>query len=340
MNPFATGSSGMLSNLIAGMMESGGGGGDGDMWKGRAIAFVEALMKVLVAMRDAGHILLDANAIRNYFWLDRIEAMAEDRTFIRDGQYAISLEGMPSVILEPITNYLSTLPGYNKERKGKQVSQVFEQHGYITMQLTRVFTSLADTYGHILRTKLAEVDLKDVVLNRRILVVLLPALEKSPDELSNLGKVIISSLKSMMAAGLGDAVEGKLSGFDFEKNPPTQTHHFFVCWMNMVTMRLKGLRLCQRRPVHWVSQLSSLVRIYQPSKTSKEEAASIGANTNIKICMKLEDPTDTWDFFKTAGEAYVTTVDSFNAGEEIWLVAIWILSLQKQKKDQESIYWI
>jgi len=50
-------------------------------------------------------------------------------------------------------------------------------------------------------------------------------------------------------------------------------------------------------------------------KASKEEAASIGANTNIKICMKLEDPTDTWDFFlKTAGEAYVTTVDSFNAG--------------------------
>ena len=31
------------------------------MWKGRAIVFVEALMKVLVYMRDQGHILLDAN---------------------------------------------------------------------------------------------------------------------------------------------------------------------------------------------------------------------------------------------------------------------------------------
>src|SRR4029077_20435048 len=47
-------------------------------------------------------------------------------------------------------------------------------------------------------------------------------------------------------------------------------------------------------------------------KASKEEAASIGANTNIKICMKLEDPTETWEFFtKTAGEADVTKVDSF-----------------------------
>lgn len=314
MNPFATGSSGMLSNLIAGMMESGGSGGDGDMWKGRAIAFVEALMKVLVAMRDAGHILLDANTIRNYFGLDRIEAMAEDRTFIRDGQYAISLEGMPSVILEPITNYLSTLPGYNKERKGKQVSQVFEQHGYITMQLTRVFTSLADTYGHILRTKLAEVDLKDVVLNRRLMVVLLPALEKSPDELSNLGKVIISSLKSMMAAGLGDAVEGSYQDLILRK--PTNAETPFLCILDEYGYyAVKGFAVV---PAQARSLGFSVVFAGQDlpafQKASKEEAASIGANTNIKICMKLEDPTDTWDFFmKTAGEAYVTTVDSFSA---------------------------
>ena len=67
LNPFSTGSSGMLANLVTGMMDSSSSGGDGDMWKGRAIAFVEALLKVLVAMRDGGYILLDANTIRNYF---------------------------------------------------------------------------------------------------------------------------------------------------------------------------------------------------------------------------------------------------------------------------------
>ena len=52
-------------------------------------------------------------------------------------------------------------------------------------------------------------------------------------------------------------------------------------------------------------------------KASKEEAASIGANTNIKICMKLEDPMETWEFFnKTAGEAYVTKVDSFQTNDK------------------------
>jgi len=49
-------------------------------------------------------------------------------------------------------------------------------------------------------------------------------------------------------------------------------------------------------------------------KTSKEEAASIGANTNIKICMKLEDPEITWEFFlKSAGESYVSHVTGFES---------------------------
>lgn len=314
MNPFNAGSSGMLTNLIVSMMDSGSSSGDGDMWKGRAIAFVEALMKVLVAMRDAGHVLLDANSIRNYFSLERLEAMVCDKVFIRDGTYPISMENMPPIILEPITNYVVNLPGYVKERRGKQVSQVFEQHGYITMQLTRIFSSLADTYGHIIRTKLAEVELKDVVLNRRILVVLLPALEKSPEELSNLGKVIIATLKTMMASGLGDAVEGKYH--DLINRKPTNASTPFLCVLDEYGYyAVKGFAVV---PAQARSLGFSVIFAGQDlpafQKASKEEAASIGANCNIKICMKLEDPTETWDFFmKGAGESYVAQVESFQS---------------------------
>jgi len=312
INPFSSGSSSMLSQLVVSMMDSSSASSDGDMWKGRAIAFIEALMKLLVAMRDAGNILLDANTIRNYFHLNRLEAMVMDKAFIRDGQDTISLEGLPETVMEPIKNYLLTLPGYNGEKKGKQVSQVLEQHGFITMQLTRVFTSLADTYGHIMRTKLAEVDLKDVVLNRRILVVLLPALEKAPDELSNLGKVIIASLKAMMAAGLGEDVEGSYA--DLIESKPTNAKTPFLCILDEYGYyAVKGFAVV---PAQARSLGFSVIFAGQDlpafQKASKEEAASIGANTNIKICMKLEDPIDTWDFFmKSAGESYVTHVDSF-----------------------------
>src|SRR3989339_319188 len=312
MNPFAFGSSSMLSQLIISLMEESSKSSDSDMWKGRAISFVEALMKVLVAMRDAGHILIDANTIRNYFHLPRLEAMVLDNTFIRDGQESINMSFLPDTIREPIKNYVLNLPGFNADKKGKQVSQVFEQHGYITMQLTRVFTSLADTYGHIMRTKLAEVDLKDVVLNRRILAVLLPALEKSPVELANLGKVIVASLRVMMAAGLGDAVEGEYA--DLVSSKPTNAATPYLCILDEYGYyAVEGFAVvpAQARSLGF-SVVFSGQDLPAFQKASKEEAASIGANTNIKICMKLEDPMETWEFFmKTAGESYVTHVGGF-----------------------------
>lgn len=312
MNPFCTGSSSMLSQLVISLMDSGGQSSDGDMWKGRAMVFVEALMKILVYMRDQGKILLDANTIRNYFDLTRLEAIGLDKMFIRDTQEPVSLADTPDLVLEPIMNYLTTLPGFDKSKKGKQSSQVFEQHGFITMQLTKVFGSLADTYGHIIRTNLAEVDLKDVVLNRRILVVLLPALEKSPDELANLGKVIIASLKAMMAAGLGESVEGTYKEVITRK--PTNAPTPYMCILDEYGYyAVKGFAVV---PAQARSLGFSVIFAGQDlpafQKASKEEAASIGANTNIKICMKLEDPMETWEFFqKTAGESYVTKVDSF-----------------------------
>jgi intracellular multiplication protein IcmO len=302
---------------VVSLMSSGKGGqSNDDMWKGRAISFVESLMKVLVAMRDAGYLLLDANTIRNYFHLTKLETIVLDKAFPRDGMESVSLEHFPPEVLEPLANYVLNLPGFRKESKGKQVSQVFEQHGYITMQLGRIFTSLADTYGHILRIRLPEVDLSDVVLNRRILVVLLPALEKSPEELANLGKIIIATLKSMMASGLGDSVEGEWK--DLIERKPTNAETPYLCVLDEYGYyAVEGFAVV---PAQARSLGFSVIFAGQDlpafQKASKEEAASIGANTNIKVCMKLEDPVETWDFFmKTAGESYVTHVDSFQVDQ-------------------------
>ncbi|MBS0286303.1 MAG: TraM recognition domain-containing protein [Proteobacteria bacterium] len=317
MNPFANGSSSMLTQLVVSLMDSGGGGGDGDMWKGRAISFVEALMKILVGMRDEGHILIDANVIRSYFMLEKLEQIVVDRRFPINDRESVPLDAMNTAFLDPLDNYIYNLPGYNKSKKGNQAGEVREQHGFITMQLGRVFSSLADTYSHIVRTNLAEVDLKDVVLNRRILVVLLPALEKSPEELSNLGKIIIASLKAMMAAGLGDEVEGDYRDVILRK--PTNSPTPYVCIMDEYGYyAVPGFAVvpAQARSLGF-SAIFAGQDLPAFQKASKEEAASIGANCNIKICMKMEDPTDTWEFFnKTAGETYATSVSGFqvNAG--------------------------
>jgi intracellular multiplication protein IcmO len=313
MNPFSHGSSSMLSQLVVSLMDSGSGDQSGDMWKGRAINFVESLMKILTVMRDAGHILLDANTIRDYFILEKLESIVVDKLFpLGENNFKVPINDLPQVVLDPLKNYVLNLPGYNPKNKYNQSGEVREQHGFITMQLTRVFGSLADTYGHIIRTNLAEVDLKDVVLNRRVLVVLLPALEKSPEELANLGKVIIASLKAMMAAGLGDKVEGDYRDVILSK--PTTSPSPYVCIMDEYGYyAVKGFAVvpAQARSLGF-SAIFAGQDLPAFQKASKEEAASIGANCNIKICMKLEDPMETWDFFnKTAGETYVTNVSGF-----------------------------
>jgi len=312
MNPFALGSSSMAAQLIINLMPSSSASPDGDMWKGRAISFVESLMKVLVYMRDRGDLLLDANTIRNYFALHKLETIIIDKRFPLEGDRTVSIEEAPEIVTQPLANYLDNLPGFDKNRKGKQASEVLEQHGFITMQLTRTFTSLADTYGHILRVNLPEVDFKDVVLNRRILVVLLPALEKAPEELANLGKIIVGTLKAMMAQGLGEELEGTYQQVILRK--PTTALTPFMCILDEYGYyAVQGFAVV---PAQARSLGFSVIFAGQDypafQKASKEEAASIGANTNIKICMKLEDPAETWDFFqKTAGEAYVTHTSGF-----------------------------
>jgi intracellular multiplication protein IcmO len=299
MNPFANGSSGMLSNLVISLMDSAtAGDSNADMWKGRAMNFVESLMKILTYMRDKGAILLDANIIL-------------DKKF-PSGDMEYDIADLPPLVTDPIRNYVINLPGYNPKNRGRQAGEVLEQHGFITMQLTRIFGSLADSYAHILRTNLAEVDLKDVVLNRRILLALLPALEKSPDELSNLGKIIIASLKVMMAAGLGDSVEGDYRDVVLRK--PTNSPSPYMCIMDEYGYyAVKGFAVvpAQARSLGF-SAIFAGQDLPAFQKAGKEEAASIGANCNIKICMKLEDPQETWEFFnKVAGETYVTNVQSF-----------------------------
>ncbi|MBK2124406.1 type IV secretory system conjugative DNA transfer family protein, partial [Fangia hongkongensis] len=319
LNPFSIGSSSMLSQLIVSMMQSSSqGGGDGDMWKGRAISFVEALMRILVYLRDQGYLLLEANTIRRYFVLDVLEDLLADNKVLDHNNSVVSLhEKLPIDVVDPMYNYLATLPGYQQKNVGKQSDKTYEQHGYITMQLTRIFGSLADVYAHIMRTNLADVDFTDVILNKRILVVLLPALEKSPDELSNLGKLIIASLKAMLAAGLGSRIQGDYS--EVIESKPSNSDTPFLCILDEYGYyAVEGFAVV---PAQARSLGFSVVFAGQDipafQKASKEEAASIFANTNIKLCMKLEDPTETWDFFnKTAGEAYVSTVRAYNMGQD------------------------
>lgn len=291
LNPFTTGSAAGLTELLVGLMDEAGG--DGAMWKGRAISLISAIMLALVWMRDHAGLLLDVDQIREHLVLDNIQTLSKRRDLPNNAKKAISA-------------YLKSLPGY-VEGAPKQSETVTDQHGYLQMQFTRILGSLSETYGHIFRTNLGEVDFFDVVLNRRILVVLLPAMEKSTDELANLGKIIVGCLKQMMATGLGDVLEGDYS--DVIERKPTASPSPYMCILDeygYYVVKGASVMPAQARSLGFCMVFAGQDYPAFKKNNNAEEAVSTIGNCNIKIFMKLEDPTETFDLAeKSIGKANI-----------------------------------
>ncbi len=311
MNPFSSGSASYLTNMLVSLMPEAEG--DNAMWKERAVSLISSLMPVLTWKRDHQDMPLSVSTIREYLSLNKIIALSRD-------------EAIPQHLRSSLNGYLDTLPGFvpnafDDEGREKPMgpdqpmvdtTTCRQQHGYLSMQFTRALQSLGDDYGYIFDTQAADVDMVDVVLNRRILVVLIPALEKSGDEIANLGKIVAATLKGMMGSTLGAAVEGDSA--KVIENKPTHSATPFVTIFDEVgyyTAQGMAVMAAQARSLGFCLVFSGQ-DLPAMRKRVREEANSITANCNIKIFGKLEDPTDTKDFFdKTVGSAFVTEVQGF-----------------------------
>lgn len=189
---------------------------------------------------------------------------------------------------------------------------VRQQHGFLTMQFTRALQSLGDDYGYIFDAMAADVDMVDLVLNRRVLITLIPALEKSGDETANLGKIIAASIKGMMGTTLGATLEG-----DSKKvieNKPTHSATPFMTVFDEVgyyTAQGMAVMAAQARSLGF-SLVFAAQDLQAMEKRVKEEAKSITANCNIKIFGKLQDPTQTREYFENhIGSDYIAKVSGF-----------------------------
>ncbi len=297
MNPFSNGSASYLTNMVTSLMPDAGG--DNAMWKERAVALLGALMPALTWKRDKGGLLMDVGVLREYIELPAIIRLSRDAD-------------LPERIIRGLQGYLNTLPGYadaafddegnerapSPDQPVQDMQVARQQHGYLSMQFTRSLQSLADEYGYIFKAQLADIDVLDVVLNRRILVALIPALEKSGDEAANLGKIIAASLKGMMGATLGNTVEGSWENAIGSKQMRSASSFMTVFdEVGYYTAPGMAVMAAQARSLGF-SLIFAAQDLPSMEKRVKQEAQSILGNCNLKIFGKLEDPTDTKDFFQ------------------------------------------
>lgn len=304
VNPFSSGTDDSLTELVNSLLS-----GKEDIWKSRAQSFVSLLMRVLVYLRDKGELQLNADVIREHFELQTLIDLANRRDIPKDKHDGLVnyLINLPSCIYKANADGTYTINDSNNQ--GEKVS---EQHGYITMQFQETFGLFCDSYAHMMRTQNAEIDFYDVVVNRRILVVLLPSLEKAPSSTRNLGRIIISSIKQMMSVTLGSMVEGDVDEV-IESKPTNAPSPYLTIFDEYGYYAVEGAAVmpAQARSLGFFMIFAG--QDYQAfKKGSEEEAASIVANCAIKICMKLEDPTETLKIFQSAaGQEKVIEQSSF-----------------------------
>lgn len=333
MNPYTTAEADDIKQQVNGMMPAAGGDG---MWKDRAMVMLEAVLLALCWGRDAGIIDISLATIRKYITLDELSSFLTHERFVL----------MPEVIKENIRLYLSSLGAFDFDKLktgGKQDPEVIKQHGFLEMQLSGPFAALANQYGAIFNSDFGEVDMFDVVLNRRILIALLPSLAKSSDDTQRMGKIIVGALKSMMGKMLGNL--GYISD-------PTVKSLMEVRLTNSPSPVIAILDECGYYTVNGMAVIAAQARslgfsmvyaaqdIKAMTRYEEKEAQSIIANTNTKIIMRTEDSDTTDIAIKGGGKASRVRAKSYQLQENstgMFSSGTWTPDLQKAIEFEDRI---
>ncbi len=359
LNPFAKGGADQLMNLIVGLMGDAGAGND--MWKNRAMSLVTAAMKALVQMRDSGDILLDVQAIRDFLPLGTgfkkellkgkpirsiedvpEEAWHELRT--RGGMIELYLRAIKGDFSKAsylaLKAFFDTLPGFNMDKALKgdtQDGKASEQYGFLSMQLTKPLGSLADDYGHIFRTPLGEVDIDDVVLNRRILIVLLPALQKAPEEMQMCGKIVVNLVKIMMGNASGSTLHG--SKQEIVESKQTRAPSPFIAVLDEAGYYMvKGIdtMMAQARSLGFMIIVAGQDMAALQS-VSPQIAETASANASIVAAGKCMDADKTASFIqKLFGRTQVSVTSGFT-GQNGLLGTKWVDRMDASFQEVEKV---
>lgn len=315
-NPFAIGNSDSLVQIMSALLPTVEG--DNAVFGERAIALLRALFAPLVELRNAGYIRLGVDVLARHLSINALYSLAiDERVSTRSRQVAL--------------DYLNQLPGIQLPEEWASPSntarpetipvddlaEAERQFGFARMYFTQALSSLSETYGHIYLTSAGEIDYEDIVRNRRILVIMLPALEKAPPELASLAKINLSSVRDALKIGLGGAIEGDRE--DVLDSLPTNSRTASVVILDEYAYQTVdgfAITAAQARGLGFSFVFAG--QDYAGFRRANEgEAEQIIANTNLKIVMKLEDPQATWNLVKDlAGEADVAMTRGGQQGQD------------------------
>lgn len=294
---FARGSAESSTQLLVSLLPKSEG--DNKIFSERAISLVSSLLPALTDLRDIGKLQIDPGIIRDYMAFKMFATLFRNNNISKKSRDALK-------------GFLESLPGYDENVDiGDQKEEVTRQFGFSQAYFTRSLASLSDTYGHIYMVGLGEIDYQDAVLNGRILMTLLPSMEKSGEELSSLGKIVLTATRNGMVVGLGTVFEGSVD--DVVHNLPTNSDipygimndenaYMLVEGQEMINAQARGLGFSVMTGTQDAPGMLENI-----SRTTKQ----IMANSAIKQIMYLDDKETTDLAVEFSGEANVMVRDNY-----------------------------
>lgn len=210
INPLAYGDADMCSEILGGMLDTGG---DNSYWAGRGMTFIRAAMTPLVWRRNnEDGFSLNLRTFRRYTGLydlldlaldDTIPAEARSRTISYFTELGLDYYGLKEVVRRE--------PRKRREHMNKAVEaagDIVKQHGYAAQQLSLSLDLLTESYGKIFDAPNPDLDMVDMISNNRFLIIVLPALKFSETTLSGIGKIFMTLLRAVAGEMTGTVFQG------------------------------------------------------------------------------------------------------------------------------------
>jgi intracellular multiplication protein IcmO len=298
-NPLLYGDATFISEILNSLLPPAQG--DQVYWQQRGIELMRAIISVLVWLRDNRGFKLTFSNIRKFMNLHELVNLAKDESIpLRD-------ENRP--VRERLILYLQGLTS-NWEKIGTSevtddIVEAERQFAYGVQQWSSTLDLLYGNYGKILDAEDPDVDMKDVVLNNKILYVLLPALKQSQQTLASLGRLIVSTFKIVFAELIGSQITGDAEKIhdmveSLKPDPP------FLIIMDEAGSYIPedvDNVLAQARSTG-VGVIISVQEIASLKKGGEILEKRVLNNTKIKICLAVDDPEAAEYFVRRAGKEW------------------------------------
>lgn len=274
-------------------------GGSNDYFRGRASELLSGLFPILTYLRDNHGERLDITVIQQALGLRELIRLA-------------SMPDLPPSVSKPLREYLKTLnmiddAYFTSDSSDVELNQkAEEQHTYNKSMVSKTVNEMAGTLGHIFSSVGSDLNPRNVILHGQIMLTLLPTIEKEPDALSELGRMVVGSLRPAFASLFGWQIQGSkkkiIDGLPTQRIVPIRVYYdevvnYYTKGMSQFLSLLRSLGVA-------ISLLAQSMKGFEDQGVS--EARQSVANLNNKYIYGTQDVYDTLDLLiKSLGKMRV-----------------------------------